>query len=394
MRHGVQSSTTSQLWPDPWRMIVIGLCALILCSCRSGADGQTRLSKRHLRAQNAAVQDGMTHAGAIPTDSSRYQVYPQDIAPAAYYAQGERPRREDEYVRDGGDAGLPVGAGPDRQVLGLGMEDTAAYYDTVDGRTLVEPSNKVEIYAPRFGAVRQVVGLMSHEERQRAGGVEVPEVINAPTSLQLVADAKQNIQPTGQVAARPPVAIRSELRKDVISTSIGPRSFQSTFQAYENLKIIRLGVYDNTEKVKLAERSTAAITWSHTQAVQILLERRNVMVEVKYDASQSVYTVASPPGRPKLRLVKVASKASAQPGDTVDFTLRFDNVGNEPIGNVAILDSLNTRLEYVEGTAQCNREAQFSTRVNEGGSAIVCCDLASPLEPGQGGVFRFRCRVR
>ena len=62
------------------------------------------------------------------------------------------PWPEDECLRDGGDCGVPVGVsdGP----AGLQMEDTVAVYDTLDGRTLVTPSNDVYIYSPRFTAVR------------------------------------------------------------------------------------------------------------------------------------------------------------------------------------------------------------------------------------------------
>jgi uncharacterized repeat protein (TIGR01451 family) len=323
---------------------------------------------------------------------------PRALCPAGYGPDDPRfarPRQEDEYIRDGGDEGWPAGVGKTpREAAGLGMEDTVAFYDTLDGKTIAEPSNEVRIYAPRFGAVRQVVGLMAHEERQKAGGVEFPQQIASPTTTQPVAGAKQNVQLKGEIAARPPVAMRSELKKDVLSTNLGPQSFQGTFQAYENLKIVRMGVYEMGEKALLAKGSTSAIAWSNTQAVQIVLDHQGAMAEVKYDASQSTYTVVSPPGKPKLRLVKIASTDEAKPGDMVDFTLRFDNIGNEPIGNVAILDSLNTRLEYVEGTAQCSRDAHFAARPNEGGSAVVSCDLASPLMPGEGGVFRFRCRVR
>jgi uncharacterized repeat protein (TIGR01451 family) len=190
------------------------------------------------------------------------------------------------------------------------------------------------------------------------------------------------------------VAMRTKQSKDTISTSIGPRGFQSTFKAYENLAIIRQGMFEMAEMPLLARGAQAAVDWSHTQAVQIILERRGAMAEVKYDASMSVYTVSEPPGRPKLRLVKVASTQLAEPGDDVDFTLRFDNIGNQPIGNVTILDSLNTRLEYVPQSAQCSVEASFSTQPNEGGSSVVRCELAHPLKPGDGGVLRFRCRVR
>jgi uncharacterized repeat protein (TIGR01451 family) len=458
-------SANHEAWPDPWQMIFIALCALILCSCRGPAAERSQLASQQqyqTRARvlsegmpayvpstvvaasatvpaedakatgpvNGLLQEGTGSEPTGPNDAKngrreasiplvqqtakslhatqtpRIPREPQTLcdemgmplpyAPReAWSAPGVRqPTHEDEYLRDGGDEGLPAGVTRQRQVLGLGMEDAVASYDTLDGRTLVEPSNKVHIYAPRFGAVRQVVGLLANEERQRTGGISVPLKIDAPTTTQLVGNTKQNVQADDKISARPPVAMRSEQKKDVLSTTLGPRGFQSAFRAFENLSIIRLGVFEGAEKAMLARGSTAAIAWSHNQAVQIILERRGAMAEVKYDASQSVYTVTSPPGRPKLRLVKVASTPFAQPGDVVDFTLRFDNTGNEPIGNVMILDSLNTRLEYLPESAQCSREARFSVKPNEGGSVVLACELSAPLEPNQGGVLRFSCRVR
>ena len=89
-------------------------------------------------------------------------------------------------------------------------------------------------------------------------------------------------------------------------------------------------------------------------------------------------------GLPRLRVVKVASTPFAEPGDEVAFTIRFDNVGNQVLGNVAILDSLSTRLEYIAGSAQCSREAQFTTAANEGDSVVLRCELADPLKAGHG----------
>jgi uncharacterized repeat protein (TIGR01451 family) len=305
-----------------------------------------------------------------------------------------QPWPQDEYLRDGGDEGAPTGVDKHGAVMGLGMEDTVAHYETVDGKIVVQPSNKVNIYAPRFGAVRQVVSLMASEERQRAGGVHLPEQLDTPTTTEFVANAKQNVQLGDESSARPPVAMRTEQKKDVLANVIGPRGFENKYQAFENLSIIRLGLVEMAEMPYLAQGSNAAISWNSTQAVQIVLEHQGAMAEVKYDASQSIYTVSTPPGKPRLRLVKVASTSSANPGDIVCFTLRFDNIGNEPIGNVTILDSLNTRLEYVPNSAQCSRQATFSTRPNEGGSVVLCCDLLDPLQPDKGGILRFRCRVR
>ena len=61
---------------------------------------------------------------------------------------------------------------------------------------------------------------------------------------------------------------------------------------------------------------------------------------------------------------------------------------------MTILDSLSTRLEYVPDSAQCSVDAKFSTQPNEGDSVVVRCEVTKPLDPGKGGILRFRCRVR
>jgi uncharacterized repeat protein (TIGR01451 family) len=93
-------------------------------------------------------------------------------------------------------------------------------------------------------------------------------------------------------------------------------------------------------------------------------------------------------------VIKVASTNVALPGEIVDFTIRFDNIGDQKIGNVTLIDNLTTRLEYVEGTAQASRKAEFFTEVNEQDSLVLRWEFAEPLGPGEGGLVRFHCRVR
>ena len=159
------------------------------------------------------------------------------------------------------------------------------------------------------------------------------------------------------------------------------------------MAVIRQGIFVEAEAPFLAKGVQAAVAWSHDQAVQILLDRRPPTSRSSARKLQDTYTVGSLPANPRLRLVKVASTPFAEPGDEVSFTLRFDNVGNQPIGNVTILDSLSSRLEYVAGSAQSSRKAKFSAQPNEGDSVVVRCELTDPLPPGEGGVL-FSCRVR
>jgi uncharacterized repeat protein (TIGR01451 family) len=305
----------------------------------------------------------------------------------------QQPWPQDEYLRDGGDRHMPTGVNRDWKVYGLEMEDAVAHYDTLAGRRIVEPSNEVFIYSPRFGAVRQVVGLNSTEQKILAQGMTENVALEKPTHTQLIGSAGQSIQPGNEISARPTHAFVMKQGDGAISTAVGPRSFQDGFKPYENITVIRSGEFEGGEALRLAKSAQAAVSWNETQAVQVVLDKQAPMTAVQDEKLESVYRVEYE-GKPALRLIKVASTAFANPGEEVWFTLRFDNTGSEVIGNVTILDSLSTRLEYVPDSAQCSREAKIITEPNEGNSSVLRCELKDPLEAGQGGILRFRCRVR
>ena len=65
-----------------------------------------------------------------------------------------------EYVCDGGDLKSSVVIRDDWSAIGIEPTDTVVYYETETGKVCVKPSNRVCIYAPRFGAVRQVSGAI------------------------------------------------------------------------------------------------------------------------------------------------------------------------------------------------------------------------------------------
>jgi uncharacterized repeat protein (TIGR01451 family) len=215
-----------------------------------------------------------------------------------------------------------------------------------------------------------------------------------PQTRDIVGNAKQNMQLVGEVARRPAGAIRTRQSDGVVSSQLHAVAFLNDFKAHENFTAIRTGVMVESERAFLARSAQAATAWISNQAVQVMLDNETAVAEVGSNKPEIVFTERASPANPRLRLIKVASTPFAEPGDEVTFTLRFDNVGNQPIGNVAILDSLNTRLEYIPNSAQCSLDARFTTQPNEGDSVVVRCELANPLPPGKGGVLRFACRVR
>jgi hypothetical protein len=51
-------------------------------------------------------------------------------------------------------------------------------------------------------------------------------------------------------------------------------------------------------------------------------------------------------------------------------------------------------LEYIPDSAECTPAANFSTQQNDGESLVLRWEILDPVEVGEGGLVRFRCRVR
>ena len=263
----------------------------------------------------------------------------------------------------------------------------------MDGGISVEPSNKVCLYSPRFESVRQVVDVEIDQQRNRATGVNEPIKPMVPRTSELVVLNTLNQQAFRDIGTNPAGQIRSRKTQATLYAELRPKGFDNFYRVYENVAVVRTGIYVGHEEAIVARGTQAAIAWSHKQAVQVILDNQAAGATVVSQKPQETFTIGSAPN-PRLRLIKLASTPVAEPGDEVSFTLRFDNVGNQPIGSVQIIDSLTTRLEFVPGSAQCSLKANFSTQPNEGESLVVRCLLSDPLPPGKGGVFRFRCIVR
>jgi uncharacterized repeat protein (TIGR01451 family) len=136
------------------------------------------------------------------------------------------------------------------------------------------------------------------------------------------------------------------------------------------------------------------LTWTGVESVQAIADFQSAQIVYDVVKADEVVESHSLFQRPKLQVVKLASQDAAQPGDVIDFVLRFKNVGDQTIGNVTLLDNLPDRLEFVVGSASCDRACQFYTQDNELGSVILRWDIEKPLPVNEGGVIRFSCRVR
>lgn len=302
------------------------------------------------------------------------------------------PGPRDEYLCDGGDCGPPVGVEEDFTIDGLGPEDTIAHYDTLDGRVLIEPSNKVCIYAPRFAAVRRVVWAGESTQRNLINVLEDDMLLSVADRAQPPATSLQQLPPVTKIGERPPSLLINREQAGELETGVVVQELRNLIKPYCNLQVVKLGLVDNAEKPWLAKANVAALTWIGDQAAQVTISGQAASVKVGAVAPGEIYTGEG--GDPCLRLIKLASADHAKPGDEVEFTLRFDNVGQQEIGNVTVVDHLVKRLAYVADSAKSSVDANFSTSRDGEGSLVLRWEITEPLRPGDGGVLQFRVRVR
>jgi uncharacterized repeat protein (TIGR01451 family) len=386
------------------KVLLLVAAMLLLCSCRASGPRSSGPPPGHGPLAPPTLPPEAFTGG--PGDRTTVPAYSVPIAPTAPWGIPlpetlvtpwappgiALPWPRDEYLHDGGEK-RPVTVNSQGQVNGLELEDTVVHYDTLDGRTLVEPSNRVDIYAPRFAAVRHVEEAVQSHQREKISGMDLPVAVEQSGERLVVTSAVQPVQPLGDVGVKQPTLARLNQAEAAFSNRLNAVGFEGRFKPYEDFKAIRLGSFEDAEKARLEESILAAITWTQDKAVQIILDKATAVVETGDQRAQATFH-AEIPTNPRLRVIKVASTNQAKPGDLVDFTIRFDNVGDAAIGNVTLIDNLTTRLEYVEGSSKASRDAQFFTTPNEGDSLVLTWEFADPLEPGHGGLVRFQCRVR
>ena len=396
MTHGTSTRSAHVIMPRLWRMLLISLCTLILCSCRGAGPGNIAAHSEpgypSMPVEAYAVVPGEVQPPFAPVMAPT--PVPSDVTGPWSPPGLSQPWPPNEYLADGGDYGYTATVKADWEVRGLEPADTIAHYDTLGGETMVEASNRVHIYSPRFGAVRHVVSLMQNDQSERFSSVHQPVQLIQDKDSQTAVSSKQQEQVERYTSGAPVSVYHTRQGDGQISSKLGPLGFQNAFQPYEACLAVRNGVMEAAEAAWLAKGTDAAVAWTQNQCVEVILDHQRAAVEIGDRGLRSFYRVEEPPAKPKLRIMKVASTQLASPGETIDFTLRFDNIGNQVIGNVTIIDNLTTRLEYEADSAQCSIGADFFTETNDANSLVLRWEIQEPVLPGDGGFIRFRCRVR
>jgi uncharacterized repeat protein (TIGR01451 family) len=314
---------------------------------------------------------------------------------------------EEECLHDGGDRGEKAGLDAHGQLRGLDPEDTVAEYTDSKGRRRLTCSNTVCLCVPRFAVLRSELppalseGVVGPTPARK---VLIQNQLRLLLPPELTRQAKPLVDVTGRL--RPSVNINAKVPGELVGIQVlqaheivlGPIELLGTVEMRKLTEVQRAVL---ARQLQLVRELSVTVNVAGTEQIvgtqvvgRVVGGPEVVTAEVPvYDLTVCCHEAPCPPDKPLL-LVKCADRTSAKVGDVVTFSLRYSNHGGRPMTDVAVSDSLSGRLEYVPGSAESDRDAVFTTQVNEAGSLILRWEVSGKLLPGESGRLRFKARVR
>jgi uncharacterized repeat protein (TIGR01451 family) len=251
---------------------------------------------------------------------------------------------KEECFLDGGDREDPLGIGPFGRPGGLNPTDVGVEY-TIGGRRRITTSNVVCICSPRFMIQRVEVAPV---------GYTLPYAVNDLIATKAPSRTQERIGPEAYVGRANPTELEGKVKLSAYIGRVGTSFFIGSS---------RPSVFAQVEGVKI----------------------QGAVVEPELLTNTTC---------PLTVTKEVSPSGPAQQGDVVTITIRYKNTGNKPVSDVVVNDSLSGRLEYVPGTQESDRAANFTTIPNDAGSVVVRWELPGTLLVGQSGTVRFKAKVR
>lgn len=300
-------------------------------------------------------------------------------------------------VCDGGDHGSPAKAEGADGLGNLTAGDTVARYRPADDQPDSEEvrlvaSNCACVYAPRFGAVREVSRPLEDAMPVGPGGLVNEQVANLQVERQPVWGSVQNLAPEGTRKALPGMALRDRL---------GPLAVDQEDVALEGDGIEGANERSGIDQVDLARRREhlhtaigfdVPVAWTTIKSANVLMN--DVAAQVMASDRGTAVLRFESPGRAELTLCKQAGTDTARVGEEIDFTIYMLNSGDRTLTGIVLADAIPTRLELVPDSAASNLPAAFATETGDDGSVVLTWRLTEPLPAGSSGFVRFRAMVR
>jgi uncharacterized repeat protein (TIGR01451 family) len=246
-------------------------------------------------------------------------------------------------VYDGGDVGLRAGFDAKGRLVGVDPSDTIAVYVDSKGHKKIACSNRVALCIPRFILLRS--------------------------------DTTPDLKATVRVPT-PAIAVKAPLESD---------------------SVYRTTTFRQRTQLELANERTRLASSTNFYGTAVSGTVQGLQIKATIRAAQIIDGLKIPPRSEEdvpLLIIKWPDRHGVLPGELLTFFLRYTNPGKLPINEVAVVDNLTPRFEYVPGTSKTDRDGTFTFQPNQVGSSMLRWDFTAPLLPGESGTISFQVKVR
>ena len=300
----------------------------------------------------------------------------------------------DEYLADGGDRRLPVHYfGDNRQ--GFDTEDTIAEYSDHHGKSHVRASNRVAVYAPRFGSVRVIEGANSGTRVQTAVKATEFSVVG---SLERHDRIQQSTKEDGfvMIGARQRADGAAARRNALHSkATTRPQRSDKVNQSIQAEAISGRQILERQRGAGFHQELANAAIWSRDLYPKLsAATSQATQVRARLTAQATIGIDDERAEKSEIHIVKLADRDTAEAGDIIHFTIRFINTGDYDLHDVRIVDNLTPRLQFVPGSVKTDRAGEVLTEPNGEGSQILTFVLDDALAARESGTIEFDVRVK
>ena len=363
---------------------------------------------------SAIVQTAATSAGRAARPDG-WMIHSSAAIPrvklAEHTQQTERPTPEvvtsapwvadfpDEFLFDGGDRNTPVHYDGHHR-LGLDTEDTVAEYVDHLGDEHVRASNRIAVFAPRFGSIRTITGAQADFSVDRVAGTHKNVHGGHLRLRQTPLDHARDAQVGGLRVRARASGLENADKTDGIRALTSLAGTQRKFDPRQTVLFLAGSQFEQADEPWLAGSIRNAIVWTRDQYPQISAALAGAgEVHATFTAAEHVGVEDRHKTRGHLVITKLADRETALPGDIITFTIRYENIGDRSLHNIRIVDNLTPRLEFIPDSGASDRPGNVVFESNSEGSMVLRFDLDDPLsgrlEDGSSvGVLTFQARVK
>ena len=228
--------------------------------------------------------------------------------------------------------------------------------------------------------MRQVTGAVTADGALATNRVYAPVRANGLEDYSALGQLNYHTGPIGRKQIQQLDRLQEERVGVPLEAVPPPLPISDAVSALINVDLATTDRAMSRDASAVSQKTVVIESMYNPESVELILAGQPAVWVSNQQRSADVH-VYETPDRCAIRLTKSSSHTLANPGDIVRFTIRFENISPGRLEKLVVIDSLSSRLGYIEASQHSSVGARFSIEMNEVGSSLL---RLSSIRPSTG----------